>query len=325
VSPTPTNYCLLFACSALWACTSTPAAPDAAIPDAARAEDAGAPPPEDAFRPPDAGPPDAGDVADAGPIADPMEVAIQYYETDAAQWTAECTCTFVEAGYPSVAACIASFRFGHGDRASQECRAMAMTGNPSALARNECFARVARQVTDCNDAVTDCSISSFVDCEDTFDVFALCPVTDEAEWERYRSVYRGCSVGPLSCPTQTGSATGTIMLGTTRGRGDDATVSCLGADTSGPDVEYQFTAPTAGEYTFDSVGSLVRTCVALRDGCDGMELPDACNCGIAVNDDVFRANGRVSRTMAAGEEVVIVVDTNVYADIGDVVLQVTGP
>ncbi|NUO52286.1 MAG: hypothetical protein HOV80_25815 [Polyangiaceae bacterium] len=74
--------------------------------------------------------------------------------------------------------------------------------------------------------------------------------------------------------------------------------SCTG--TSIPEVQHVFTAPTAGTYQFDTIGSTFDTSLSLLDpfGCFEMQC----------NDDTFGVDAMVQSFLQAGQTVHIVVD-----------------
>ncbi len=109
---------------------------------------------------------------------------------------------------------------------------------------------------------------------------------------------------PTSCSAvNLGSSIGAgAVRGTTAGRASQHTPSCVTTSTA-PDVAYAWTAPTAGTYTFDTVGSSYDTVLSLRSGsCDGPS--------IACNDDISTTvrDSRVTATLAVGQSVLVVVD-----------------
>jgi hypothetical protein len=90
-------------------------------------------------------------------------------------------------------------------------------------------------------------------------------------------------------------------FGNTIASTDDFSGSCGGAGA--PDVEYLFTAPAAGTYTFDTQGSPLDTVLYVLDGeCMGTEL--------ACNDDGDGSQSALGVDLAAGQTVTVVVDGN---------------
>lgn len=85
--------------------------------------------------------------------------------------------------------------------------------------------------------------------------------------------------------------------GTTTGATNGGSASC-GSSGFSPDVWYVYTAATAAETIFDTVGSSYDTVLSLHSGCPGTTANE-----LACNDDHFGLQSRVSREMAAGEQV----------------------
>lgn len=81
--------------------------------------------------------------------------------------------------------------------------------------------------------------------------------------------------------------------------GDNTTFGSCGG-TTGNDDQWTFTAPEPGIYTIDTQGSNFDTVLYALDGCGGNE--------IICNDDAGDMTSRINVTLAAGEEVVFVVD-----------------
>ncbi len=95
------------------------------------------------------------------------------------------------------------------------------------------------------------------------------------------------SVAPLS------------VSGTTAGELDASTGSCGGAGA--PGVSFSYTAPEPGVYTIDTSGSAFDTVLYALAECGGAET--ACN-----NDGGIDDTSRINVTLAAGQEVLFVVD-----------------
>lgn len=104
-----------------------------------------------------------------------------------------------------------------------------------------------------------------------------------------------------ACPAgDLGAVLPTTELENTFGEADDFQGSCGG--DGGPDVEYTFTAPQDGVYTFDTHGSSLNTVLYVLDGeCGGAEL--------ACNDNGDGAQSALSIDLVAGQTVTIVVDS----------------
>ncbi|MBI4951600.1 MAG: hypothetical protein HY908_06175 [Myxococcales bacterium] len=117
------------------------------------------------------------------------------------------------------------------------------------------------------------------------------------------------------CPeTDLGSTVPQTTSGTNAGGAGNASGSCGGY---GAEQTYAFTAPSAGTYLFDTVGSAFDTVLYLLDGvCGGVEL--AC-------DDEGGGGGTsfLAAELAAGQTVVVVVDAQSSADAGAFELHVS--
>ncbi len=109
-------------------------------------------------------------------------------------------------------------------------------------------------------------------------------------------------LGGGNCPdsdlgnTVPNGATGDTSLG------DNTVAGTCGGFTQNDDI-YFFTAPNAGLYNFNTVGSAYNTVLFLRDGdCAGAE--------IACNDDInfFTQQSSIATTLAAGQTVMVAVD-----------------
>ena len=117
---------------------------------------------------------------------------------------------------------------------------------------------------------------------------------------------------PVACaPIVLGSAVGAgVARGTTLGRTSQLSTTGCGVPMGGtvggdqaPEAVFRWTAPSAGSWSFDTVGSAFDTLLYVRTGgCQGAEL--------ACNDDQSMTVGpsRVALTLAAGQEVIIVLD-----------------
>ncbi len=105
-----------------------------------------------------------------------------------------------------------------------------------------------------------------------------------------------CPVGDL------GAVLPTTELENTINEADDFAGSCAGAGGA-PDLEYTFTAPAAGPYTFDTVGSTFDTVLYVLDGeCAGAEL--------GCNDDGDGPQSVLAVELVEGQLVTVVVDGN---------------
>ena len=106
-----------------------------------------------------------------------------------------------------------------------------------------------------------------------------------------------------SCPDgDIGNTVPQTVTGDTSDDGDNTTEGACGGGI-GFDDSYTFTAPAAGVYVFDTEGSAFNTVLYAFDGdCNGAQL--------GCNDDIGGGNvqSRVYATMAAGQQIVLVVD-----------------
>jgi hypothetical protein len=109
-------------------------------------------------------------------------------------------------------------------------------------------------------------------------------------------------VVPGACPAgEIGPAVPDTVLDNTFGDSDDFAGSC-GGDGS-PDVEYTFTAPADGVYTFDTMGSQLDSVLYVLDGtCGGPEL--------GCNDNGDGLQSAVAVPLLADQTVTVVVDGN---------------
>ena len=130
-----------------------------------------------------------------------------------------------------------------------------------------------------------------------------------------------CAADPACasvCPELTLAGALPISLPeTTLGRNDAQQGSCA-TGTGGADLTFSFTAPAAGDYTFDTAGSAFDTVVYVLDACGGTEI--ACNDDVAAPSDTTSA---ATATLAAKQTVVVVVDGDDAAAFGDFTLTVS--
>jgi hypothetical protein len=92
------------------------------------------------------------------------------------------------------------------------------------------------------------------------------------------------------------------VAGNNLGATDNYVGSCNANIAS--DTTYTFTAPSAGTYTIDTIGTGLDTVLYVQDVCGGVEL--ACNDDIDVMAGDFQSELQV--TLAAGQTVIVVVD-----------------
>ncbi len=103
-----------------------------------------------------------------------------------------------------------------------------------------------------------------------------------------------------TCPLQIlGDQLPVTVSGSTLGLSNAFTPGCVPA--VGPEATFSWTAPFAGTFTFDTLGSSYDTVLSLRDGgCGGSE--------IACNDDAQGVSSKVTTSLAANQTIVVVVD-----------------
>lgn len=107
--------------------------------------------------------------------------------------------------------------------------------------------------------------------------------------------------GVTVCPAgDLGAVLPATALGNTFGETDDFEGSCGG--DGGPDLEYTFTAPEDGTYTFDTHGSSLNTVLYVQgDTCGGGEL--------ACDDNGDGAQSALAIDLVAGQTITLVVDS----------------
>jgi hypothetical protein len=110
-----------------------------------------------------------------------------------------------------------------------------------------------------------------------------------------------------------GSTYPLVVTGSTTGRADDITPGCGTGD--GPEIVIRWTAPAAGTYVVDTIGSSFDTILSVRSDCDGSEI--ACDDDIEAGD----LDSALTVELLEDESVVIVVDGSNGS--GDFVLHVT--
>jgi hypothetical protein len=129
-------------------------------------------------------------------------------------------------------------------------------------------------------------------------------------------VTSGCTGQSFPCQdADLGSSLGSsILTGTTVGDDNDINPTCGGGDAN--DRVVRFVAPAAGSYTFSTNGSTFDTVMTLHADC-ATQL--ACD-----DDSGVGTQSQLTRVMAAGEVVLIVIDGYNGAT-GNFVLNVTSP
>ncbi|MGE0789925.1 MAG: CAP domain-containing protein [Sandaracinaceae bacterium] len=119
----------------------------------------------------------------------------------------------------------------------------------------------------------------------------------------------GCNPAPLACAAETITGVPVTVTGRTdRGAVDEYGGSTCGASNGGMggggamDFAYEFTAPEAGRYEINTVGSTFDTLLSIRAGCGMAEL--------ACNDDIGRGmpQSELEIELEACQTILIVVD-----------------
>ncbi len=125
-------------------------------------------------------------------------------------------------------------------------------------------------------------------------------------------------LGSDPCPGSTlGGVTGTgVATGSNVGLCGFRTGSCGG---DGAEITFEWTAPSGGTYTFDTIGTTYDTVLYVLDGtCGGTEL--GCN-----DDGTSGLTSEVTVTLTAGQTVIVVVDAYAEYEAGAAVLNIAGP
>jgi hypothetical protein len=154
--------------------------------------------------------------------------------------------------------------------------------------------------------------------------------------ESCESLRRGYTSGQLACAddchfdasscersacgdSDLGSALGKVVAsGSNREADDTWSGQRCAVGSSGREVTHRWTAPSAGTFVFDTLGSDYDTVLyALRDDCDGPEL--ACNDNAMIEDGATRGS-RIALELVKGQTVILVVDA--VEATGDYVLDI---
>lgn len=138
--------------------------------------------------------------------------------------------------------------------------------------------------------------------------FALaCGGDDRSEGAR-------CAPEATTCATERATPGAGVSSGSSAGAPSETEGSCAGR---GRELAFEWTAPFAGEWVFDTEGSSFDTVLYVRDGCGGAEL--------GCNDDVRggTVTSRLTLTLAACQTVVVYVDGFGPDEGGDVRLNVS--
>jgi hypothetical protein len=177
-----------------------------------------------------------------------------------------------------------------------DCQDADCTGNPACV--EDCtdgFDNDGDFATDCADADCAAEPQCVENCTDGLDNDADF-ATDCADAD--------CAADPACiapCPEFVlSNVLPSVAFGNTAGATNDFTPSCTGSTAS--DHSYEFTAPAAGYYTFDTNGSLYDTALMVFDGCGGPELDCDDDGGIGTQSMIS------GLFLNAGQTVIVVVD-----------------
>ncbi|AKF08040.1 hypothetical protein [Sandaracinus amylolyticus] len=260
-----------------------------------------------------------GGGSDAGIEGDPFD-AVQMAQVSLA--TTLCGCDYEAQGFASAEDCVL------GNAGSTEARACdragweAVSDEAAAETYFACQAHGARALSQCA-ADAECDAEALEECGG-----AECANPPEAIATAFLGAVAECVESTIvgttasTCPEgETSSALGeAVFSGTTTLAGADlagGTEECDGADA--PDRAFRWTAPAAGTYVFDTIGSTFDTLLYLRAACDATE-------NLACNDDVDVEAGntrsRVMLTATEGQEVIVVVDGYSDVDAGRFVVNI---
>ncbi|MEM6959946.1 MAG: hypothetical protein AAF645_29970, partial [Myxococcota bacterium] len=195
-----------------------------------------------------------------------------------------------------------------------------------------CIAELNEDLADCYEAAEDCDTAALAACNDAAEeAERVCPAVPDAEATEYRGTLTSCTVdnviGPDgTCPDASDAVSTTgpaVFTGSTIGAGNDlaAPAGCITVRGGGnsPDRAFLWSAPSAGEFTFDTLGSSFDTVLYVLDGCEGDES-FGCNDDTGTPGD-FRSS--LTATLTEGQEVLVVVEGFSFRDAGDFVVNIT--
>ncbi|MFK7986113.1 MAG: hypothetical protein AB8I08_08780 [Sandaracinaceae bacterium] len=282
---------------------------------------------QDAGTPPttDSGPTDAGlpPVLDAGP-PDTNASMRNEAANDAIRMT-DCGCDM--GVFATAEQCAA---FNDSDVAAT-CADMAYDTHFATVgAFFTCQAQINEDFQTCFAAAA-CDDDAIEACEAAAGAFS-CPTVSEADAMAYQTTLETCLetmvVGPAgACPDDSGAINTTgasVFMGTTVGAGTDldAPTDCYEIEGGGgsPERALRWTAPAAGEYTFDTIGSDFDTVLYLLNTCEDATAV-ACNDDIGAED--FRSS--LTATLTEGQEVLVVVEGFASTNAGNFVVNITPP
>ncbi|MEM9068991.1 MAG: hypothetical protein AAGE52_10815 [Myxococcota bacterium] len=192
-----------------------------------------------------------------------------------------------------------------------------------------CLADVDEALAACYEAAS-CDGGAVEACDATAESATMaCPAVPSADSAPYLTTRDTCVeenvVGPAGvCPDDSGAVSTTgaaVFMGSTIGAGDDLASpdGCVTARGGGasPDRAFRWSAPAAGDYTFDTVGSSFDTVLYVLNDCDGAE-------SLGCNDDTMMGELRstVTATLTEGQEVLVVVEGFSFINAGNFVVNI---
>jgi len=281
----------------------------------------------------DAGPmtgSDAGPMtgSDAGvPITPDMNAQMRNQAANDRIRAVSCGCDM--AWFESAAACEA---FNTSDAAEACSQSTFMTHFDTVGAFFTCIADLNEDLADCYEAAS-CDDAALMACDEAADTAAMaCPTVPDADAMAFQATAEMCTaddiVGPAgTCPDDSGAVSTTgdaVFMGSTVGAGNDldapdGCITVMGGGGS-PDRAFRWTAPAAGDYTFDTIGSSFDTVLYVLGDCDGAE-------SLGCNDDTTMGmegdlRSSVTATLTADQEVLVVVEGFAAGNAGDFVVNI---
>lgn len=309
----PTTFAFPCALVTLAACGGGSSSPDLGAPldlgDDSAVTDAGHDAGRDAGTPRDAGMPDVA-AWEAAQHADNMQVCA-CFATGLGYPTAA-DCTMGQDGPTEVTTCetMAATSTIGGSGASILCRTNALTAHAACLMTAACNMTM---VTACNSTLT----SALMGCDlpmTYFDALDTCATTSVV----------GTGADTCSDTAAASMAVGMdVFDGTTLGAGDQRMGSCPMGGGGAADVAMRWTAPAAGTYTIDTIGSLFDTVLFVVDGCGTTATELACSDDISTMGGNYRSS--LDITLTAGQTVQIIVDGYDSVAAGPYVVNITAP
>lgn len=247
----------------------------------------------------------------------------------AASLRAQCACFYADVGYSSAGECESDV-IEPRDSTYVTCLANAYDAASSSVKQFlSCTTRLDQQQTACVEA-SECESTAAAECfvdesaetafGTAFDRCVSDTGTTETSYATYAAAVDACALGSTAdncnagatASTRTGSA---VFSGSTTGAGDHrkAPMECLPyAETVedynalvSPDVAHKWSAPSAGVYTFDTIGSAFDTVLYAVSSCSATPTADRCNDDDSSSSEVTSS---LTLSLTAGETIYLVVD-----------------